>query len=397
MLKKQRSAPSYLRMGVGFKPSAAVFLMICAFFLSTASPSRAQSGSCAGICLRVSNQSAPPGGGIQLSVVVTEPKPIVTGGTAVAFDVGLLDSVQGVAVFSPAGDVIGAAVIDGNQVRLQFTSPQGALGTSLDTPILTVSLAVRPDATPGGTAGLRLDPDASFWLDLFGQMYPQEVKPGVFTVQAVDSISIKEVVLGREDLPAGSTITVKGTGFQPRTRIVISEVRILSTTFVSPTQIDVVLAELALMRGKRVRAENPDRSFAYYYAYLRAIPQGQSARALLAATVPIFAQDTFPEVFFDASVDSSQFLGLAFQNQNANSTTITVELFSAADELLGTTTFDLPPGTRIAREVSEFITSAAPPPGSYLHATATLPVQTIGLIGDETAGSVAAVSPRATR
>jgi len=329
--------------------------------------------------------------------VVTEPKPIVTGGTAVAFDVGLLDSVQGVAVFSPAGDVIGAAVIDGNQVRLQFTSPQGALGTSLDTPILTVSLAVRPDATPGGTAGLRLDPDASFWLDLFGQMYTQEVKPGVFTVQAVDSISIKEVVLGREDLPAGSTITVKGTGFQPRTRIVISEVRILSTTFVSPTQIDVVLAELALMRGKRVRAENPDRSFAYYYAYLRAIPQGQSARALLAATVPIFAQDTFPEVFFDASVDSSQFLGLAFQNQNANSTTITVELFSAADELLGTTTFDLPPGTRIAREVSEFITSAAPPPGSYLHATATLPVQTIGLIGDETAGSVAAVSPRATR
>jgi hypothetical protein len=376
------------------KPFVAAFLLAGAVFLATAYPARAQSGTCAGICLRVSDQSAPPGGGIQLNVVVTEPKPISSGSTAVAFDTAFLDTVQGVTLFSPAGDVIGAAVVDGNQVRFKFTSPQGAFGTALDSPIITVSIAVRPDATPGGTARLTLDPNASFWLDLFDQTYPQEVNSGLFTVRG--SISITEVVLGREDLPAGSTITLKGIGFQPLTRVSIADVH-SSTRFVSSTQIDVVLAEPALMRGKRVRAINPDNSIATYYAYVRGVPQGQSARPLLAATVPIFAQDTFPEVFFDASVDPAQFLGLAFQNQNPDATTITLELFSATDELLGTTTFDLPSGTRISREVSEFIAVAAPPPGSYLHAISTLPVQTIGLIGDEAAGTVAPVSPRLTR
>ncbi len=370
-------------------PIPAALCLICIALLGGSSVSLADVFP--GVSLRILNKTAPPGGLIQLTVIPTEPKPITSGRSVVAFDQGPLDSVQGAALFSPAGDVSGAAVISGSQVRFQFTSPQATFGTDIGTPLLVVSIAVRPDARWGDRAHLTLDTTSSLWLDLFGDPYPQEVRSGVFTVGG--TVSIADVVPGSGVLPAGSTVTLSGVGFQPLTRAEIDDVNILFTRFVSSTQLDVVIAQPAQMYGRRVRVRNPDRSEAVYYSYLRAVPQGQSARSLLAATVPIFALQTLTAAHFNTLSDSNLFLGLAFQNPTAESAAITIEMYSAAKELIASANLVLPPHARTSREVSEFLTGVAPPAGSYLRVVSSVPVQMLGLIGNEATGSVAPMNP----
>src|SRR5947209_20361510 len=90
--------------------------------------------------LRVSNETAPPGGMAQVKVLLTSPKPITTG--SMDFDMSSLafDSIDGIALFSPTGDVAGAAVISGGRLNVQFTSPNGTLGTATDYPLLTAAV-----------------------------------------------------------------------------------------------------------------------------------------------------------------------------------------------------------------------------------------------------------------
>src|SRR5215813_3289817 len=77
---------------------------------------------------RVLDEQAPPGGMIQLKVHLTEPEPIVVGRTSLSDDqpsqgaATPLDPMQDVALFSPAGDVIGAAVASGSKVSIRFFS-----------------------------------------------------------------------------------------------------------------------------------------------------------------------------------------------------------------------------------------------------------------------------------
>ena len=147
------------------------------------------------------------------------------------------------------------------------------------------------------------------------------------------------------------------------------------------------------MHGKRVRVTNPDRSSAIYYSFLRATPMGESARPLLAVTVPIFNTRTFTRAFFVPVVDSRLFMGLGFQNPSSRSSVITIELFSAAHQLIGSSSFTLPSETRISREISEYLSDFRPRPGDYLRVRSSVPIQVIGLVGNEAEGSVVPVDP----
>ncbi len=101
-------------------------LGLSAGFLLTA----ADSGSpepFSGVSLKVLNASAPAGGTIQLTVALTEPKPIVTGSAVLSLDTATLGSVMGVALYGPAGassDAAGAAVASGNALTIRITSPR---------------------------------------------------------------------------------------------------------------------------------------------------------------------------------------------------------------------------------------------------------------------------------
>src|SRR5579863_3872594 len=86
------------------------------------------SGSCpnggqtAQVSIKIPNEAAPPGGVVQMKVMVTEPTPITSGGPRLDFDAGTFDAVWGVEVFNPAGDMSGMAMVNGSQVRVRCTT-----------------------------------------------------------------------------------------------------------------------------------------------------------------------------------------------------------------------------------------------------------------------------------
>jgi len=371
-------------------------LGLSAGFLLTA----ADSGSpepFSGVSLKVLNASAPAGGTIQLTVALTEPKPIVTGSAVLSLDTATLGSVMGVALYGPAGassDAAGAAVASGNALTIRITSPSAAFGMDAAVPILAVTMGVRPDAAVGAQAKLLLDPASSFWLDPAGVLYAQEVKSGTFEVAG--TVSIGDVFPGTGLLPAGSTVEVRGMGFEPGAIVEIDGVSVASAAFVSDREVAVTIADAADLYGRRVTLKNPDLSRASYLAYLRAAWLGRSAFPLLAATDPIFSPQALTGAFFTRPAAPGQFLGLALQNASADSADVTVELRSDAAGAIASTALTLPPRSRISREVSELFAGQAAPADAFLVVRSNSPVQMLELLGDESAGTVEPVTASLT-
>ena len=92
--------------------------------------------------LRIENQTVPPGGTMQVQLFTTEPKPILKGGQRMTFAANFLGPVQGMGVYSPAGDVSGVAVTRNGATRVNLSSPLTSLGTVIDEPMLTVTMPV---------------------------------------------------------------------------------------------------------------------------------------------------------------------------------------------------------------------------------------------------------------
>jgi hypothetical protein len=84
----------------------------------------------------------------------------------------------------------------------------------------------------------------------------------------------------------------------------------------------------------------------------------------------------------------SQFTGIALQNPSVAPATVNVALYSAANTLLGSSSFTLTGGYRLVGETSELTQGAVPGMGSYLVVSSTQPVQVFGLVGDVGAGTL---------
>jgi len=345
----------------------------------------------AGLSLKILSRSAPAGGTAQLTVTLTEPKPIATGCGALRAPVGPFDAVLGAALFSGAGvpsDVAGTAVVDGTSVTIRAVSPSEEFGTAPSDAIAVVTFHVSPAAMPGEAGKMTMDP-GSLWLDPAGGLYPQQIKPGSFEVAG--SVSIDNVIPGTGFLPAGSTVTVMGTGFVPGTLVEIDDVPAVAT-FVGPNRIDLVTGLGAEFHGRRLRARNPDLSRAAYYSYMRATRLGESARPLLAKTMPIFPGSVSSAAFVPVIAGAGQFFGLAVQNPDGGPAAVTVDLRSV-DGAIASTTLALPSRSKITRELSELFGGISAPAGSFLAVTSDRPVQVLGLIGNDTLNSVLPVIP----
>ena len=372
------------------------FTGLLALCLLGSSPLAAKGGTpepFTGVSIKVLNASAPPGGTLQFLVTLTEPKPIVMGIAAITIDTGVVGPVMGVALYGPTGatsDAIGAAVPSATGLAVRTISPSGTFGTDAGVPILSVTLAVPPDALPGTHASLFLDPAASVWIDPFGQPYAQQIKNGEFEVGG--TVSINDVFPGMGLLPAGSSVAVRGIGFQPGALVEIDGVPVSATNFVSSSEIDAILAVDADLYGRRVRIRNPDLSAASYRSYLRAAWLGRSGNPLLASTDPIFSPQTFTGAFFTSAPGPGQFLALALQNPAAGSADLSVELRSTAGRSIATTALTLPPRTRISRQASELFAGVPVPADAFLVVRSSSPVQMLGLLGDDAAGTVEPVA-----
>ena len=339
--------------------------------------------------IRVTSESAPPGGMAQMKVLLTSPKPITSGNMDLDMSDVAFDSIDGIALFNSNGDVGGAAVINGGKVNVQFTSPKGTFGTTEDYPLLTVALTLSQSAQPGQVFPVTLDPSASIWDDLLGAPIAFEFQQGEITVGG--SVSITNVVPGGGTLPAGGVFSIFGMGFSPKTKVSIKEVNASAIQYVSPTEFRVTLREAGMLDGALITVQNPDNSIDTYYSYMRGVPVGQSNRSLLTRTVPVFSINTAFEATLpptiSSQVNSNYFTALALQNPNPASADVTLEAHSASGALSGSTVVTLPSGARIAREVSEWF-GAMLPTGGYLRIVSAQPVQMLGLLGNDQTGVV---------
>jgi len=160
---------------------------------------------------------------LQFTVSLTDPQPIRRGTPQLAFANTLLGPVQGLSIYSPAGDAIGAAVVRNGNVKMIVSSAQLDYGMDLDTPVVAISIPVSSTALPGQTANLKLNPN-TVWLDPNGNPYPTLVTQGMLTVGG--TLSISNIVPGGGVARAGSTVKVLGMGFRHDSKLDINEVLI---------------------------------------------------------------------------------------------------------------------------------------------------------------------------
>src|SRR5688572_32902062 len=99
-----------------------------------------------GLSVKVSQETAPPGGMVQMKVRTTEGTPISTGKAFFSFR-GLA-SVDGISLVSPSDDAVGVAVVDGTDVAVSLVSSSSAFVTG-EYPLLTVTGRVPIDARMG--------------------------------------------------------------------------------------------------------------------------------------------------------------------------------------------------------------------------------------------------------
>jgi hypothetical protein len=336
------------------------------------------------VSLHIPNEMAPPGGVVQMKLMVTTPTPISSGGPGFAFD-ATFDAVWGIELFNSTGDVNGAAVINGSKASVFYTTSGGGQGT--DYPIMTVALHLRPDAAPGSQTQFNLDPSSTWMLGPLGPATLKPMTPATVTVGG--TISITNVGPGGGLLPAGSVVSIQGMGFQPHTQVQLNAIKASSINIIGPNEIQFTLAEAMNMTGQKIQVVNPDGSQDAYFSYLRGVPLFASNRALLQNTLPIFSSLTHSSAVYApiGVLAANQITGVAVQNPSLAPAVVTVSLYSAQNVQLGSSTINVPSGHRFVAETSE-LTNAAPQAGSYVVLTSTQPVQSFGFTADESQSSL---------
>ncbi len=340
------------------------------------------------ICLPVLNEVAPAGGSIRFEVHENDPTPIIVDLQGIGFGADL-DAFLRVTL-PGAPDAAGTAVIDGNSLVIRTVSPSETLGLSF-APMVAVTIAVPDQAPAPMTASLTLNRVASSRLDPFGSLSPCVLDPLQVRSVVSGAVSITDVLPGGGFLPAGSLVAVVGIGFQPEAQVLIDGVAVASTSWVDSSRIEVVTAVEAQLDGRMVSVNNPDGTGATYFSYLRATDLGKSARPLLAATEAIFPVQTQSSALFAAPTSGTLF-GLALQNPEPADSIVSVELWDAGS-VVASASLALPPRTKVSSEVSELFSGVIPSAGSFFRLTATVPVQMLGLSGNENDGSVTPVLP----
>jgi hypothetical protein len=370
--------------------------------------SAGDSGSAAG--LSVASPTVPPGGLLQMQVFMTEPKPILKGrqrvrsqaatsaavnsAAAVADIVSPLGAVRDAAIFSAGGDVSGVAVTDSGGTQFFFSSPLTTYGTSTDIPVITLAYPVRATARAGQSMDLTLDADDSQWLNPKGKPYSFELKSGVMTVGG--TLSITDVVPGAGVVPAGTVIAINGVGFQPDSKVDFGEAHVATTKYVNPKLIEVTLRNAAEIRGQRIRINNRNNEQAVYFPYQHTARAGKSAHSLVAESYPLFANAAQTLGYFRLTFQGTLFSGIALQNLNATPVKATLRLSSSAGLLLAKRTLTLATNTYVARDLVELFPGVLPENGTKLSVTSDQKIQMLGLLGDDTGGTVLPVPPSST-
>jgi hypothetical protein len=369
--------------------SFAAVLFICISGASVANASGSNSpnptsGVTCSTCaeVRTLNERVPAGGTVQVKYLLTQPRPITSGG----YGFSMYDfAVDGIALTSPLGDTAGAGVVSNGKLTLFVVSPNSDFGTNLDYPFITLTMDV-PSSTPTGSI-FPLTLDAGSVETPTGPLTFADAKPGALTIGG--TVSIRGVFPGGGTYPAGTVITVQGKGFQPGTRLT-TKMKTSSAIFVSPTELRFTLNETAKMDTQPITAQNPDGSQVTFYSYLRGTPVAVPSRPVLQATEPVFQAIAHSLATVSAaSCGVNEYLAIAIQNPNRAPVSV-----GFLNQTTGSfSSLVLPPAGRMMDEVGTLTGSAALSGSDVLIIGATAPVQVLGLCADDSAFTVVPFLP----
>jgi hypothetical protein len=283
------------------------------------------------------------------------------------------------------------AVVNNSGIQINFNSLQATFGTNplLDYPILAIAMPIAADTPVGSRFPLSIDMANSFWIGPDGQPYPQEIANGELTIGG--SLAISDVVPGGGLQPAGTKLSILGTGFTPDARANMEGVNLTAgdVHFVSPHQIDVVLPAPLQMDGTRVRVKT-QKERSTYFSYLRAQQVGESTHTLVAQSYPLFSRQTYADATLAWTRVGRQFTALALQNPAAGLVEVTAEMQSSTGETLGSITVPLPGVSKFTRDLAELFPSA-PAQAVAVRIISSRAIQMLGLLGDDATGDVVPV------
>jgi len=342
-----------------------------------------------GVSLSAGTETAPPGATVQVKISWTEPGPILTGEGSFTFSG--FDTVSGIALVGPGQDAWGVALERGTGgIQLSVLSTSSLFGPSLDYPILTIAGQVPAGAQIGTTLVLRLDPSAFHFLDPSGAVYP--IEPTPVQLNVANGVAIGNVSPGSAVVPAGGTVTITGANFEPRTDIRFKEVQLAQVCFVSPTRMDVVLAETATMHGMTITAKNPDRTQSTYYSYQRTRPMSASTDPVMQFAVPLFPPKTVTTATVSLPKPEAHVTrGIALQDVDETGAYASIELLDAAGNAIAASGAYVKPSTFMVRELSELF-GPAPPNASAIRVLSSAPIQVMGLTANQELGTASPVA-----
>ena len=332
--------------------------------------------------VRTLSERIPAGGTVQIKHLLYQPRPISSGGPRVPMFNFVVD---GVSVNSPLGDAAGAALADHGFLAISLISPDSDLGTS-DYPFLTVTMTV-PPATPAASVYPLGFTDATFQTPA-GPFALTNPKPGTLTIGG--SVSIYGVFPGGGVWPAGTPISLKGTGFEPTTKIT-TKMKTSAASYVSPTEMVFFLSDTVVMDMQPITASNRDGSNVTFYSYLRGKPVGVPSREILTRTEPIFQAQThgLATVGPIQTLATGQSLALAVQNPNPGPVVVSFHHQRSG----ATTSVWLPPSGRIMDDLSALLGGLHLNTGDVVTINATSGVQILGILVNETANTIAPFLP----
>ena len=337
------------------------------------------------LSLRLSSETAPAGGVVQVKLLLTEPSPISTGKVNFEYDTAMFSDVLGINLIAPGGDVSGTAIVSNGRLSLHFTSPKGTFGTVLGYPILTIAMKIRADKFPGSASFVSLNTSTSAFSGLLGATLASTIKPGLITVGT--NPAVYNVLPGGGKIKAGDPITIIGSGFDKGSKVSLDPAGAILTQFVNSNTLILTTKADFQLDGARVRINNPDKTTVEYYSYLRGQSSGISTDAVLAQAVPLFSGNEYNLVEVptaNPAFGQNQDTGIALENATATAADVRMQMTDAFGVKLGETLVQVPAYMKMTRTVQELF-GVKPTVVSVVKVRSLIPVRVLGILIDQTA------------
>lgn len=338
------------------------------------------------LSLRLSSETVPADGIIQVKLLLTEPSPVATGKMNFSYDSAVFDNIVGINLIAPGGDVSGTAIVSAGRLSLHFTSPKGTFGTIAGYPIMTMAMKTRPGILPGTKTTVTMDTNTSAFSSLLGVPLAYAIKPGVITISNTVA-AIYNVLPGGGMIKAGQSFKIAGANFNSGSQLFVdslAKVRIQSWDANSMT---VAPDADMLLDGTRIRITNPDKSLIEYYSYLRASSSGKSFNVTMAKVVPLFSINSYTDASFNTP-DPQQYpnltAGVAIENATGVDATVTLSLTNSFGLNLGSVQVIVPAYMKFTRTVLD-VFGIDPTVVSTVRTQSTSPIRIMGVALDSVA------------